>query len=160
MLEKENEFEEEIDLRRLLFVIRKSIRFITTVTLICLVAAFVLTNFFITPTYTTSVKLYVDSSTSQSSAALNELNYAQKVVNTYIEMLEEAKVDILLYTTVCDVMMEENTLKGIICHNKDGFCAFFAKVVIDATGMGMWHIKAVSRILWAENVTEKCSPLL
>jgi len=55
---------------------------------------------------------------------------------TYIEMLEEAKVDILLYTTVCDVMMEENTLKGIICHNKDGFCAFYAKVVIDATGDG------------------------
>ena len=55
---------------------------------------------------------------------------------TYIEMLEEANVDILLYTTFCDVIMEGNTLKGIICHNKDGFNAFYAKVVIDATGDG------------------------
>ncbi len=55
---------------------------------------------------------------------------------TYIEMLEEANVDILLYTTVCDVIMEDKTLKGIICYNKDGFSAFLSKVVIDATGDG------------------------
>ena len=55
---------------------------------------------------------------------------------TYIEMLEEANVEILLYTTFCDVIMEGSTVKGIICHNKDGFCAFGSKVVIDATGDG------------------------
>lgn len=55
---------------------------------------------------------------------------------TYIEMLEEANVDILLYTTFCDVIMEGNTLKGIVCHNKDGFMAFYSKVVIDSTGDG------------------------
>lgn len=55
---------------------------------------------------------------------------------TYIEMLEEAGVDILLYTTMCDVIMDGNTLKGIICHSKDGFSAFYSKVVVDATGDG------------------------
>lgn len=55
---------------------------------------------------------------------------------TYIEMLEEANVDILLYTDFCDVIKEDNTVKGIICHNKDGFSAFYAKTVIDATGDG------------------------
>ncbi|MBR5528468.1 MAG: FAD-dependent oxidoreductase [Clostridia bacterium] len=55
---------------------------------------------------------------------------------TYIEMLEEAGVDIALYTTVCDVIKEENTVKGIICHSKDGFSAFYSHVVIDATGDG------------------------
>lgn len=55
---------------------------------------------------------------------------------TYIEMLEEANVDILLYTTFCDVIMEGKNLKGIICHNKDGFSAFYSNVVIDATGDG------------------------
>lgn len=55
---------------------------------------------------------------------------------TYIEMLEDAGVDILLYTTVCDVIMDGRILKGIICHNKDGFSAFYSKVVIDATGDG------------------------
>ena len=55
---------------------------------------------------------------------------------TYIEMLEEAGVDILLYTTFIDVIMDEKNLKGIICHNKDGFSAFYSKVVVDATGDG------------------------
>lgn len=55
---------------------------------------------------------------------------------TYIEMLEEANVDILLYTTFCDVIMDGNALKGIVCHNKDGFMAFYSKVVIDSTGDG------------------------
>ena len=55
---------------------------------------------------------------------------------TYIEMLEEANVDILLYTTFCDVLMEGNTVNGIICHNKNGFYKYDAKVVIDASGDG------------------------
>ena len=55
---------------------------------------------------------------------------------TYIEMLEEAGVEILLYTTFCDVLMEGSTVKGIICHNKNGFCRYDAKVVIDASGDG------------------------
>ena len=55
---------------------------------------------------------------------------------TYIEMLEESGVDILLYTTFCDVLMEKNTVKGIICHNKSGFCRYDTKVVIDASGDG------------------------
>ena len=55
---------------------------------------------------------------------------------TYIEMLEEAGVDILLYTTFCDVVMQESKVTGIICHNKSGFCRYDAKVVIDASGDG------------------------
>ena len=55
---------------------------------------------------------------------------------TYIEMLEEAGVDLLLYTQFCDVVMDGKTVTGILCHNKDGFCRFGAKVVIDASGDG------------------------
>lgn len=55
---------------------------------------------------------------------------------TYIEMLEEAKVDLLLYTTVCDVILEGNTLKGLVCLNKSGHCIYTATTVIDATGDG------------------------
>ena len=54
----------------------------------------------------------------------------------YIEMLEEANVDILLYTTFCDTVMEGNKVNGVICHNKGGFCRYDAKVVIDASGDG------------------------
>lgn len=55
---------------------------------------------------------------------------------TYIEMLEEAGVKILLYTTFCEVLMEENTVTGILCHSKSGFTKIFANVVIDASGDG------------------------
>lgn len=55
---------------------------------------------------------------------------------TYIEMLEEADADILLYTAFCDVIMDGNTVKGVICHSKNGFCAYEARVVIDASGDG------------------------
>ena len=55
---------------------------------------------------------------------------------TYIEMLEEAGVEILLYTTFCDVIMEDNRVRGIICHNKSGFCRYDAEVIIDASGDG------------------------
>lgn len=55
---------------------------------------------------------------------------------TYIEMLEEAGVQLLLYTAFCDVVMEGNAVRGIICHNKDGFSRFDASVVVDASGDG------------------------
>lgn len=54
----------------------------------------------------------------------------------YIEMLEEAGVDILLYTAFCDAVVEDGTLKAVVCHNKNGFCEFKAKAFIDATGDG------------------------
>ena len=55
---------------------------------------------------------------------------------TYIEMLEEAGARTLLYTTFCDVTMENGKVTGIITHSKDGFSYFGAKVVIDASGDG------------------------
>ncbi|MBQ8163653.1 MAG: FAD-dependent oxidoreductase [Clostridia bacterium] len=55
---------------------------------------------------------------------------------TYYEMLEEAGVDILLYTLVTDTIMNGNAVKGVVVQNKSGTGAYFAKVVIDASGDG------------------------
>lgn len=55
---------------------------------------------------------------------------------TYIEMLEEADVTTLLYTSFCDVIMEKNTVTGVLCHNKSGFSAYYADAIIDASGDG------------------------
>lgn len=55
---------------------------------------------------------------------------------TYIEMLEEVGVDILLYTSVFDVLIKENKVSGVVCLNKSGFAAYNSKVLIDATGDG------------------------
>ncbi len=55
---------------------------------------------------------------------------------TYLEMLGEAGVDLLLYTTFCEAIMEENCITGAVFHNKSGFLRVNAKVVIDASGDG------------------------
>ena len=61
---------------------------------------------------------------------------------TYYEMLAEANVTTLLYTTVCDVVMEGDTLTGVICENKGGRCAYLGKVIVDGTGDGDVAAKA------------------
>lgn len=60
----------------------------------------------------------------------------EELKNTYLEMLQEADVDILLYTMVCDVVMDEQKVKGVITQNKSGRCAYMSDVVIDGTGDG------------------------
>lgn len=51
-------------------------------------------------------------------------------------MLEEANVEILLYSLVCDVITEDSTVKGVIVQNKTGRSAYYAKTVIDCSGDG------------------------
>ncbi len=55
---------------------------------------------------------------------------------TYLEMLKESGVDILLYTLVCDTLVENGKVKGVITENKSGRQAYLAGVVIDGTGDG------------------------
>lgn len=49
---------------------------------------FTISRFFIKPSYTASVQMYVDPNNSTTSADLTKLTYAQKVVATYINFLE------------------------------------------------------------------------
>lgn len=55
---------------------------------------------------------------------------------TWIELLEEAGAEILLYTMACEAVVRENKLQAVIIQNKTGRSAVRAKVVIDATGDG------------------------
>lgn len=55
---------------------------------------------------------------------------------TYLEMLREAGVEILLYTLVCGVIKDGNKVKGVITESKSGRTAFLASAVIDGTGDG------------------------
>lgn len=55
---------------------------------------------------------------------------------TYLEMLAESHVELLLYTTFCEAVMDADQITGAIFHSKDGFTLVRAKVVIDATGDG------------------------
>lgn len=50
------------------------------------------------------------------------------------DMLMEKGVEVLLYTSFADVIMEENALKGIVIESKSGREAIMAKTIIDCTG--------------------------
>jgi len=58
------------------------------------------------------------------------------------EMVEEAKVKPLLYTTAVDVVVEGSKVKGIITESKSGRQAILGKIVIDATGDGDVAVRA------------------
>lgn len=49
---------------------------------------YIVNQFIIRPAYTASVQMYVNADAAASSADLNELYYAQKVVSTYINFLQ------------------------------------------------------------------------
>lgn len=66
----------------------------------------------------------------------------EKLKLQYLEMLSDCGVEIMLYTFACDVIMENDTLKGVIVENKSGRTAVFADTVIDASGDGDIAAKA------------------
>lgn len=85
------EQEIEYSLLDLIEILLKRIWLIVLCVLIGTTGSFLVTKFVIEDEYTTAVSMYVapnkDSSTNVI-ASLNELNYAQKVVDTYIEILK------------------------------------------------------------------------
>ena len=60
----------------------------------------------------------------------------ERLKTALLQMLSEAKVDLLLYTFAAEPILEGNQLKGVIFENKSGRQAVFAKIVIDCTGDG------------------------
>lgn len=58
----------------------------------------------------------------------------EAVKTVALQMLVEAKVDLLFYTFCAGVVMEEDELKGIIIESKAGREAILAKTIIDCTG--------------------------
>lgn len=77
-----------------------------------------------------------------------EYAHEHKIINpeqlklVLLEMLDEAGVDLLLYTFACGVIMRENTVTGVVLESKSGREAVLAKVVIDASGDGDIAAKA------------------
>ena len=55
---------------------------------------------------------------------------------TMMDMLEEAGVQVLYDTKVCQVSMDGNMITGVLVFNKGGFTEYPAERVIDATGDG------------------------
>lgn len=70
-------------------IIKKNVVFIIVVAFATALVTFFATNIFVPKTYTSTVKLYVNSNRSGQSSYddLTSINYAQKLVGTYIELL-------------------------------------------------------------------------
>ena len=60
----------------------------------------------------------------------------EKLKNVYLEMLDNDNITIRFYTLFCDVIMDGNKIIGIITESKSGRCAYYGKVIIDASGDG------------------------
>ncbi|NLB28953.1 MAG: hypothetical protein GX823_01810 [Clostridiales bacterium] len=83
--------EKEYTLSELISALLKRVWIIILFVVIFTVGAFLFTRIFIEKKYTASVSMYVAPNAAGSeviaAATLSDLNYAQKVVNTYIEIL-------------------------------------------------------------------------
>lgn len=66
----------------------------------------------------------------------------EKLKGVMLDMLEAAGVILELYTFACDVIIEDNLVKGIIVESKSGREVIFAEIVIDASGDGDIAAKA------------------
>jgi len=94
--------------------------------------------------YTGSVNSKLYEEVLHENAMKNHWRKAERMVQidpnnhivTWIEMLEKAGAEMLMYTFAAEPIMEGDTIKGAIVQNKTGRSAILAKVVIDATGDG------------------------
>ena len=92
-------------------VLRKNLVFIIITVLVCTVGSFFITNFLVTKHYTSSISLYVETVDVQADSpnsavySLNMQNYALKLVNTYIRMLDTNT----FYTKLADELGDKYT---------------------------------------------------
>lgn len=79
----------EVSMAEIAAILLKRWWVVVLCTVLFTAGAFGVTRFIIDEKYTASVSMYVQAGSSDGSlvASLNDLNYAQKVVNTYIEIL-------------------------------------------------------------------------
>lgn len=77
----------DFSLKLMINMLRKRFKWIALLTLIGLGGFYSVNRYVLSPVYTASVQLYVNADDTTSSADINVLNYAQKVVNTYISFL-------------------------------------------------------------------------
>lgn len=78
----------EFTVKEVIELLRKRILIIIIGTLIGVSSFYIFSQYIAKPYYTASVQLFVNPDTADPLANLNELTYAQKVVNTYINFLQ------------------------------------------------------------------------
>ena len=105
----------EITFKDITRIIKKNIVFIAVLSLLCAAASYFVTTFFVPKTYTSTVKLYVETNYKSQSAYddYQSINYAKNLVLTYIELLDSNS----FYNSVSKELNEKYTasqLKSMI----------------------------------------------
>jgi hypothetical protein len=78
---------------------------------------------------------------------------------TALEMLAEAKVDVLLHTLVSDVVMDDRIIRGIVIENKSGRQVILSRVTVDASGDADVAARAGARYIKGREADGKMRPM-
>ena len=80
----------EITFKDITRIIKKNIVFIAVLSLLCAAASYFVTTFFVQKTYTSTVKLYVETNYKSQSAYddYQSINYEKNLVLKYIELID------------------------------------------------------------------------
>ena len=97
----------EITFKDIIRIIKKNLIFIIITSLVFAAGSYFITKCFIQKTYTATVKLYVETTNDGSTSydSLQSYNYAEKLVATYIQMLNTNN----FYTAVSKELNEKYT---------------------------------------------------
>ncbi len=100
--------QDSIDILELISILLKRIWIIIAATLLGAAATFVFFKFLVAPSYTAQTLLYVNNNnqSSMSNVNLNDINASQKLVNTYIVILQNDKI-IERVAQKCDLEYDE-----------------------------------------------------
>lgn len=124
----------EISFKDITRIIRKNVLFIAVISLLFAAVSFFVTTFFIQKTYTSSLKLYVETNYKTSSVAedYQSVNYAKNLVLTYIELLDSNS----FYGEVSKALNERYTatqLKSMITFENIENTEVFKAIVVSSS---------------------------
>ncbi len=85
---------DSVQLEDLFYILKKKLLWIICIAIICAGGAYTVSRFVISPKYMSSVSLYVfnNAITNSENVNLNDISAAQKLVNTYIVILENNQI--------------------------------------------------------------------
>ncbi len=112
----DNEKEIDIDLGKIFFMMKKRIIYIILATMICAIVSGCVTEFFITPKYTTSCSMLASNKASINGINTqnpNDITASQQLVKTYIFVLTSDSV-LEEVIKALDLDITTNQLKGMI----------------------------------------------
>ena len=76
-----------------------------------------------------------------------------------LEMATDAGVELLFYSLVCDAIIENGVIKGVIVENKQGRQAILSKVVVDCTGDADVSVRAGADYVVGREKDSKMRPI-